>query len=39
VKLGKAVRFRREDVEQFIQDCLRMEQRLRAGGGRARVSW
>ena len=23
VKLGKAVRFRREDVEAFIQECLR----------------
>jgi excisionase family DNA binding protein len=23
VKLGKAVRFRREDVEAFIQDCVR----------------
>jgi len=22
VKLGKAVRFRREDVEAFIQECL-----------------
>jgi predicted DNA-binding transcriptional regulator AlpA len=40
VKLGKAVRFRREDVEQFIQDCLRMEQRLHAaGGGRATALW
>lgn len=24
VKLGKAVRFRREDVEKFIEDCTRM---------------
>ena len=24
VKLGKAVRFRREDVEKFIEDCLRL---------------
>jgi excisionase family DNA binding protein len=24
VKLGKAVRFRREDVEQFIAECVRM---------------
>jgi hypothetical protein len=39
VKLGKVVRFRREDVEQFIQDCLRIEQRLRAAGGRATASW
>jgi len=23
VKLGKAVRFRREDVEKFIQECVR----------------
>ena len=39
VKLGKAVRFRREDVEQFIEDCLRLEQRLRAPVRRARASW
>lgn len=25
VKLGKAVRFRREEVEQFIQECARMK--------------
>lgn len=25
VKLGKAVRFRREDVERFIEDCVRMK--------------
>ena len=25
VKLGKAVRFRREDVEQFIAECMRMK--------------
>jgi excisionase family DNA binding protein len=24
VKLGKAVRFRREDVEKFISECSRM---------------
>jgi len=24
VKLGKAVRFRRADVEEFIEECLRM---------------
>jgi excisionase family DNA binding protein len=24
VKLGKAVRFRREDVQRFIDDCVRM---------------
>jgi excisionase family DNA binding protein len=24
VKLGKAVRFRREDVEQFIAECVRI---------------
>jgi excisionase family DNA binding protein len=24
VKLGKAVRFRATDLEQFIQDCVRM---------------
>ena len=24
VKLGKAVRFRREDVEAFIRECLRL---------------
>jgi excisionase family DNA binding protein len=39
VKLGKAVRFRREDVEQFIQDCLRLEHRLREAGRRARAPW
>jgi len=39
VKLGKAVRFRREDVEQFIEDCLRLEQRLRAPVRRATASW
>lgn len=25
LKLGKAVRFRREDVQQFIDDCARMK--------------
>ena len=25
VKLGKAVRFRRADVEQFIAECMRMK--------------
>lgn len=25
VKLGKAVRFRREDVQRFIDDCVRMK--------------
>jgi excisionase family DNA binding protein len=25
VKLGKAVRFRRADVEKFIQECSRMK--------------
>ena len=25
VKLGKAVRFRREEVEEFIADCARMK--------------
>jgi excisionase family DNA binding protein len=25
VKLGKAVRFRRADVEEFIRDCARMK--------------
>ena len=25
VKLGKAVRFRREDVEKFITECMRMK--------------
>lgn len=25
VKLGKAVRFRREQVEQFIEECARMK--------------
>jgi excisionase family DNA binding protein len=25
VKLGKAVRLRREDVEQFIADCVRIQ--------------
>lgn len=25
VKLGKAVRFRREDVEAFIRECARMK--------------
>jgi predicted DNA-binding transcriptional regulator AlpA len=39
VKLGKAVRFRGEDVERFIQDCLRIEQRLPAAGRRATASW
>ena len=24
VKLGKAVRFRRKDVEKFIEDCIRV---------------
>ncbi len=27
VKLGKSVRFRRADVEQFIEECLRMKGR------------
>ena len=39
VKLGKLVRFRCEDVQQFIQDCLRLEQRLREAGSRATASW
>jgi predicted DNA-binding transcriptional regulator AlpA len=39
VKLGKAVRFRREDVEQFIEDCLRLDQRRREAGKRATASW
>jgi excisionase family DNA binding protein len=26
LKLGKAVRFRREDVEMFIHDCSRMKE-------------
>jgi excisionase family DNA binding protein len=25
VKLGKAVRFRREEVEEFIRECARMK--------------
>jgi len=25
VKLGKAVRFRREDVEEFISECMRIQ--------------
>lgn len=25
VKLGKAVRFRREEVERFIEECARMK--------------
>lgn len=29
VKLGKVVRFRREDVEQFIAECVRI-----SGGGK-----
>jgi len=38
VKLGKAVRFRREDVEHFIEDCLRIGQGLREAGRRV-ASW
>ena len=33
VKLGKAVRFQREDVERFIEDCVRIKERLRIAGG------
>ena len=39
VKLGKVVRFRHGDVEQFIQDCLRFEQRLRTAGEKVTASW
>lgn len=28
VKLGKLVRFRRPDVEEFIQECLRIQRGL-----------
>ena len=35
VKLGKVVRFRREDVEQFLQDCRRFEEQRLGVGGKA----